>query len=269
MAAAMAILLLLVSGIALAVATDFLGIQGLFLSTQPFSTGDSDGSTEEISLAFISLQGFVGTPEHAAAVRWQAFRNSYDPDNTGFSADSDGSWMQVPAQYRDYGAFTPEMIAEIHNIAAIYGLSLMGEAHTIHADEPIPAHLASGPFLDDALLRLSGFYRESGLFQFGGQYGDIPFSFRLARKGVFDNEVFITSGYAAYTEWQFENRHGTPLLLVQSAGYSLLITETEEAFVVVTISGGTKTSGLHLDLPPFSSSDLEHFADLIDFRQLG
>ena len=61
--------------------------------------------------------------------------------------------------------------------------------------------------------------------------------------------------------------HGTELLLMQSANQSFIIAETETAFVVVNLSVGPE-GAMNDARYLLDRNELEHFADLINFRQL-
>ncbi|MCL2828841.1 MAG: hypothetical protein FWD99_08930 [Oscillospiraceae bacterium] len=249
---------------ATAFGTNFFGfgLQDMALpSPEPIVFEYPDGTVEEFSMTLISLQ-HPDTPEHAAAVAWQTFLNAYDIDATG------GNWSDVSPEYRIYGAYSLEMVEKIREITAYYELSLLGEMLDIRTEEEFHASIAYGPFLNDAIDWFTGYQFESGTFQGDGQFGNIGFQLRFARRGVFDYVFLNVGDIADFTEWTFQNTFGMPMLLLQSTHASLIILETEAASIRVNILAGTAGDRWNPDAPPFGPSDLEHFANLIDFGQL-
>lgn len=61
-----------------------------------------------------------------------------------------------------------------------------------------------------------------------------------------------------YTEWQYETVCGVTVSLSQSDYHALITAQLEDAFVTITTAGGSK----------LSSTELEEFADMIDFTRL-
>ena len=235
----------LIGGSITAFATNFLGLRDLILP----------GSKPATQL--ISLQGFTGSPEYAAAAEWQSFLNTYDAQAAAAAAG--GDWGDVPEEYRDYRAFDMTMVEKIREIAGKYGLALFGK-RTDLAQEALQARIAGGPLFTDDSISFGGYLFESGTFQFDAEQGDLIFQFRSSRKGVFDN-VFLNAGdIAGYAEWNYTNAQGTPLLLLQSRDKSLILLETGTAFLAVNVLAGTDSL--------FARGELEHLADLIDFGQL-
>ena len=240
---------------AIAFPANFFGLRDLILpdtETDTIIIERPDGALEELSVQLISLQGFAGSPEHAAAVAWQNFLDTYDIEAT--LGATDNSWGEVPEQYWVYGAYSLEMVDKIHEIMERYGLALFGERLDIRTPEELQASIAYGPLFSDDSIWFAGYQFTCGTFQFDGQFGEIGFQVRSSRKGVFDNVFLNIGNIADYTEWNYENVHGTQLLLMQSDHKSLILLETEMTFIIVNIMTGT--------------IELEQFADLIDFGQL-
>ena len=250
---------------ATAVATDFFGIRDLAVPNEEtvLIVESPDGIIEEIPVQLISLSGFAGSPEHAAAVEWQLFLNEYDVEAT--LAVLNNNWDGIPEEYRDYGAYSAEMVAKIDEILLKYSLTLFGK--WIHFDTARDFHdsIVTGPlFPDNTESIFMGYKFENGTFQFDGQYNlqyegsstMVSFQFRNSRKGVFDNVFLNVGDLSSYTEWNYESAFGMPLLLVNGSDKSLIIMETDNAFIVLNI------------LDALSPGALEAFADVIDFSQL-
>jgi len=222
--AVVALCIFLVGGSITAFATNFLGLRNLILPGG------------EPSTQLISLQGFAGSKEHAAAAEWQSFLSTYDV--AAVVAALGNNWGDVPEEYRPYGAYDMTMAEKIREIAGKYELSLFGKMSDL-AQEELQAGIATGPLFTDDSIWFGGYLYESGTFQFDAGHGDLGFQFRSSRKGVFDN-VFLNIGdIANYSEWNYKNAQGTPLLLMQSGDKSLILLETDTAFIVVNVLAGT------------------------------
>ena len=254
-----------------AIATNFFGLRELALpqpETEVVHVFElPDGSIEERPQQLITLQGFAGSPEHAAAVEWQEFLNTYDVVAAAVAADAAGDWGGVPEEYWAYGVYSLEMVAKVDEIAGKYGLSLLGEKLVFDSMEEFQKSIASGYLFTDDSIAFNGYKFTSGTFQFDG-WGLIEFQFRASRKGVFDSVFLNIGSIDDYTEWNYENAFGTQLILMQSEYKSLIILETDIFFIVVNVLVGTDGDFWQESTPPFERSDLEHFADLIDFSQI-
>jgi len=85
------------------------------------------------------------------------------------------------------------------------------------------------------------------------------FEFRYCAKGVFDYVPLNIGNIEDYTQWQYETDCGVTVSLSQSAHKSIIILETEAAFITVNILEGNES---------FTASELEVFADTLDFSLL-
>ena len=248
---------------AAAFGANFLGAQDLLLPNNQAAgvvgTEDIEGKEELPPVALITLQGFVGSPEHSAAVRWQNFLDSYDMEATLAQVGNDPDWGGVPPAYWVYGAYSMEMVEEIRAIAAYYNLSLVGEMLDIHTSDELLESIAYGPIFTDDSIWFSGWQFESGNFRLEGGFEDMIFSMTSSRKGVFFNMSRNIQDPTAFTQWNFKNIHGQTVLLAQSPFASLLIKETETAFIVVSLVVG---------VDPITPSCLEAFANVIHFENL-
>ena len=219
--------------------------------------GLPDGTIDEMPTAIISLQGFAGSPEHSAAARWISFIETYDPD--GAILAEIGDTLGLPPEYIEYvrhGAYTMEMVEEIRAILDYYGLSLLGDAIDFHTAESLYL-IAYNSFMDSTFVSGWGLYYTSGAFQLDVWTYTGGFQIRLTPKGFFDTVYMNVGDIEAFTEWKFENIHGTELLLAlgRNDNMSLIIYDREDAFITVNVGFETK-------------DELENFANMIDFTQL-
>ena len=252
---------------AAAVGTNFFGLRDLTLPDPEhvFPIEHPNGTLEEQPITLISMQGFTGSPEHAAATAWQTFLNDYDLMATLAATGND--WGDVPREYWIYGAYSMEMVEKIHEILETYDLTLLGEMLDLRTPEEFFSSIAYGPLFGDASIWGMGYLFESGTFGMDGFFDSIGFQIRASRKGVFDNVALNVGDMANISEWHYENIHGAALLLAQSAHQSLIFFESETTFVTVNILIGAEGNEWGLSAP-FTPGNLEQFADLIDFGQL-
>ncbi|MCL2828438.1 MAG: hypothetical protein FWD99_06835 [Oscillospiraceae bacterium] len=183
----------------------------------------------------------------------------------------------IPEVYQWHGASSWADVDKINEIIERHGLVLYGALfdyyNTNRSWEEFQASVANGSIIDNSgnnFTLYPGYRWESGTFQFDAQYGDIWFSLRSSRKGTFDTVMLTNMDMNAFSdEWAFENQHGTTLILVPGVNMSFIIADTGTAFIIVSIHAGTESrvdwEGATLRL---TRSELEHFADLIDFGQL-
>ena len=272
-AAVVAVTLLALSTVALA--TNMFGLRDTVIpGTDATLTHEwQDGTVVEYTQQLISLQGFSGSPEHAAAVEWQEFLNSYDEEAA--LALVGNAWIgDIPEHYRFYGAFSFEMANKINEILDKYDLVMLGNLMDINVNTPeefreyFQTNLAHGYLFTDDSISFNGYVYENGTFRFDAHYGEILFQMGASRKGVFDN-VFLNIGdLDDFTEWNYKNAHGSQLVLTQSEYQSLILLETEAFFISVNILAGTDGNSWLPSTPSFGRSNLEYFADLIDFGQI-
>jgi hypothetical protein len=236
----------------------------------------------------ISLQGFFGSPEHSAALE---LRNSNLPDP--FSGEQIAiatsqeeydsltiefghsrrvilveNLDEIPMVYRNYGAYTWEMVEQVRYIAEKYSLTLLGDFIQYDwSDITLQWKISHNSFLSDLITVYPGTLWESGTFLLDGVYDDIHFQIMSNRKGVLDGRLFPIDDIDNYSHWSYKNAYGTPLLLLQSKYHSFIIADTDSAFIVVSIHAGSEVlvnENAHIP----KAIDLEHFANLIDFSQL-
>jgi len=260
--------LCLVIGISVtALATNFFGLQSLTLpGNNENDTVDTPvGAVTRNPMQLITLQGFPGTPEYAAAVEWQEYYNTLD------------IWMilqvhgdtVMPEEYWYYAAYSPEMVYKVFEIAEKYDLALLGKMLPDNmTSQQYLDSIANGPLFTDSSIEYWGYRYDNGTFQFDSDYNGIGFQFRACRKGVFDT-VFLNIGdLDDYEQWEYQNVFGTQLILAQSGYKSLVLLDIDDFFIVVNVLEGTSGSTWNSTPKALSRSDFEAFADLIDFGQI-
>ena len=265
--------ILIITLIVTAIATNFFGQRNIAIpyNVTAYIQECPDNTVVEDSQPLISLQGFTDNPEHAATVEWQEFIKGYDIE--AVSAIGDNVWEYIPEEYLWYGAYTLEMVNKIHEITEKYGLTLLGKNVDTKTDTPIGFHeyfqanLANAPLFTDDSIWFQGLVFENGSFHLYTSYGMTAFQFFASRKGVLDIVDLNIGGLDDYVEWNYENAHGSQLYLAQSRYESFILFETDVFFFTVNLLAGPGGDAWQSQ-PPFIRSDLEQFADLIDFGQI-
>lgn len=249
-----------------AIAANFFGLRDLLLpgTENIYTYGRPDGTTVELPRQLISLQGFVGSPEFAAAIEWLDFYNTFDVE----SAFIEYADWQPPDEYLHYSMNSPNAIDVIDEIIQKHGLSLKGRILDIKTKAEFRETIAYGPlFTDDSIVYMGTVY-ESGSYDFFADYRNVHFGFTACRKGTF-NTIFMNIGdINGYEQWDYTNVHGTKLFLAQNTFQSIMILETDTYFMVAEVFAGTEGSLWVPYSPRFNSNDLEGLADIIDFTQL-
>ena len=248
---------------------DFPGTEDEYREIHP------DGTLEDVTMYYLSLQGIAGSPEYEAMLEWRTFVDNYDVEynneqrdpESGRSMGEDGRY--IPYEYSWYGAYTWEMVDKLNEILETYGLVINGDVHDYSTWNDFRESIATGQFLDESIITAFPGYRwDSGTFKFEGRYGDIWFQLRSCRKGTFDYVLDMVDDISGFSdEWIYKNTNGVELLLVQSPARSLVITETETAFIFIDICSGPESAQM-FTRSLIDRNGLEQFADLFDIEQL-
>lgn len=234
------------------------------LPWEEFVETNPDAVEMEYHLDSVVLQGFPGSPEYEAAQMW---------------------WRMHQTPFEGV-RLSPKEIAEVHGLIYQSQDDLTNYYEIDRNDfEPFLARIAYEPFIkeDESLLVFPGSVYDLGTFNFGGWYGNSEFSMRSTRKGTFDTAFWQVTDINTF-EWSYNNINGSELLLMQSKNYSVIIADTEAAFIVITINGGmepfynewcvkefqdgTENPSVQTVLIQITQADLEEFADMIDFTKL-
>ena len=219
---------------------------------------DTSSSKEE----FISLHGYIDSPEVQALVEWQEFLAHYDTDhkifdglgNKPFVVEGREDWGQY------YSVYSYELGEKLDEIVAKYGLKLHTEFNVVDGDDFIDR--VGGCFMENLE---GGYIYEDGYFSFDGDVylsgcGTTGFQFVRSVKGTF-NEISLKIGQAEeYTEWQYITACGEPVLLALGPYKALIFADFEKCFISVNVLLGSEDG--------MTKEDLQEFADKIDFRIL-
>lgn len=244
-----------------AVATNFLSLGDLLL---PKATVTPEGGTTPVPVDgpdYISLSGYMDSPESQALGEWQDFLNGYDEDESILR--SVGNALD-PAldRYSLYLVYTQEMGDKLDEICEKYGLKLHTDQYDCYAHPEALA--ACEGFAADNVKAYPMYMYEDGTFHCDGEAvidGEIiDLQFRRSVKGTF-NEVFLNvDDIGQYQQWNYQTNSGTMVLLALGSDKGLVLADLEDCFVTVNVLMGTD-SGV-------TQADMEALADSFDYAKL-
>lgn len=249
-AAIIALALLLVGCAAAVVVLNLKDMKlGEYRYTEP-AHFDENGQKVEASEGnrnVISLQGVKGSPNYQAAQEWLEFDQAYDPDWT-ILADSDD--FQRPEDYEAYSVYSQEMLNKVDEIAAKYGLQLLGPAAVFQRYESDVFFESLGIdslFLPQAQTKAEGIV---GYFYQGGNFkaefwqsmtGEGQWPYEMLNSMYFSGKDYLDTVYSTlgeltdYEEWNYTTAQGYELLIVQGGRFARIFCDREDAFVSVSI----------------------------------
>ncbi|MCI9332381.1 MAG: hypothetical protein HFG05_09445 [Oscillibacter sp.] len=263
---------------ALAVAANFFGLRDVLLPEQGrVHVTDEQGVVVPGEFAytdFVSLSGWMDTPESRALSEWRAFADSYDQDGaivrkignspTGFEED-----------YGLYLVYTQEMADKLEEVVDKYNLKLHSWMEDI-LPETWP--IAAGDFFGENVTPYTGYIYENGTFRFDGDaelgagelkgYGTIEYQFSRSVKGTFDDVTLNIGDIGDFEEWGHIAADGTPVTLgLGDRNRSLILADLGDSFVLVNVLTGrqgddTFSSG------PIGREELEALADSFFYSAL-
>jgi len=220
-----------------------------------------------------AFRSFISAPEYLAAVEWQNVLKSNDPDDRGTLSGEETALTYF------YDADTQFRVDRLNEIAEMYDLSLVGEKITSFSmgltdaeyNKDFLALATTGPVFANEIKSIPSYRYDSSIFKFELEYDSTYFSLFSSAKGVlnplqvFDWDSDLAEWYPDrtpdnYGVWEYENAHGTTLILMQSHLHSHILLETDTSLITVSM-------GSIFDVP-FAPEELEALADLIDFRHL-
>lgn len=225
----------------------------------------------------LSLQGFQGTPGYQAAMEWNQFLDTYDPDHSILASLPDDSNTGIPVEYEAYNCYTQEMKAKIDEICAKYGLDILGKSYTEETNEEFFAALGVDTILAknaNATVELypeyyykDGTFNVFGLTTLTGENSSwqfpIEFGMRCVMKSSFDAATANVKDPNSFEEWTYTLPDGTEVLLALSNEGALIIADRADCFITIRLE--TTVQKWYMDTPvTIDKATLEAFADTFD-----
>ena len=231
----------------------------------------------------LSMAGLKGSDSYQAAQEWYDFMQSYDPDRA-IQKSVWGNYPDFPAEYAAYDPYSQEMVDKIDEIAAKYGLKLMGAPIELHGykrfyqEMGIDSLLVPGSEAAIDLESASGY--EGGSFrinlftmQMPSGNGQWPYemtnSMFYNKKDCFSTYT-LSIGMEDWTEWNYTTTSGHNVLLMRSDGLGWIICDREDATIAIRISL-SKEEGYNVDGRSWTETvcmtdrQFEMVADAFDF----
>lgn len=230
-------------------------------------------ATEPVETESAALREFMESDFYKANIEW------YDQLQRWNDVENEGA--DYP--YNLYGCRNSEMEAELKAILDTYGLELsdaIDEGGTDSFDyflESLGIQSVLGGDEGVTYETDSCFWAKDGTFDYGGtttmSYEGTPwtdpvyYSFHTASKQKLDY-IFMDLGHLEdYECWEYTTENGESLILAQNSVRSLIILDTEDT--VVHISIGRYPGGQYVsDEKPLTREALEAFAETFDFSPL-
>ena len=217
---------------------------------------------------FISLQGYLDSPEYKATQEWIEFEDSYDRDGKildEHEAEMRRTGVDPFEEYNCYLVWSQEMADKIDEITAKYDLKL----HTGLADcddkivNEMCGEVFSGEFIG------GGYMFNDGTFQLDCNYAGVEFQIRRCMRGYFDTTYLNIGNKANYEEYEYTTKSGVTVNI--SAGKTslgmekwVIAADLEKSFVTLNVmpwdlDGNEKS---------YTKEDIQNLLDQIDFSKL-
>lgn len=259
-----------------------LRLQDMSIGTETYTqTFDDNGKyldePVEKTRDVLTLFGHSGDNIQKATAEWFAFLETYDPDSE--LMDNNPDHAEIPNQYEyTYGCYTTDMANKVDEIATKYDLKLLDTMVAIQAwqSDVFFSETGIGSFLlpgsNAQIERASGMYYPPYNFDLEftltTDYLDTRISgtFEYARKDYFPSEIPGGIDLNLFTQWDYTSSDGSKLLLALSdKGSAYIISEKEEAMLIVYMDGNFSGSAYPGEDEILTKAELESLADLFDY----
>jgi len=250
---------------------------------------DSEGNVlldKDVPQDMISIHGYVNSPVYLAHQEWFEFEKTYDPDDSILFSSNDTDDFDPGDVYDAYNPYTQEMVDKVDEIAAKYGLKLLGanavfqrwESQTFHDCLGIESLLVS----KDAatITEMSGYFYEGGNFkvEFDMEMQDkkndwsYPMfnTFYYSRKDYFDDTLLNVGDIELWDQWSYTTSSGENVLIACYDYGAVVFCDKEDSFIYVRIDNNHETdynqkTGCYDTNIVMTKEQLEQVIDQIDF----
>ena len=246
---------------------------------------DSQGNVliaSEVPQDYISLHGFINSPTYLAHQEWHEFYKEYSQNHVITKEEND---YIPPEKYDAYNAYNQELQDKIEEIAAKYGLKLLGAMGLFQRYENEIFHEATGV---DSLLaseNAATITSESGYFYEGGNFkvefcmempdeeGNWPYqmwnTFYYSRKDCFDDTGLNIGSIEFWDQWMYTTSEGIDVLVANSEFGTVVLCDKEDSIIYVNIESryltyNSVTNSYDTSIL-MSKEQLEKVVDQIDF----
>ncbi len=191
--------------------------------------------------AHLSLVGYQGTPEYEAYAEWSAWKEENRDVDRFNEMGVDDSYYETPENYAHlYAAPFRDQAEKLDEIMEKYGLTPLEERYFFYAPEDVYDYLGTAPFLP-AGSSGGGYFYDDGTFKLEGiDFGtdDLSGTLYASVKGSFS----MIAGFVPqdYEEWSYTTASGQTLDLVMGTDGSLMLLETDGAYIHLDVNMGTE-----------------------------
>ncbi len=231
----------------------------------PTVTEDGTDQTDEVpesepAAAHLSLVGYQGTPEYEAFVEWESWLKDNPTDFSGVG--NDDSYYETDRNYAAlYGAVFRDQAEKLDEIMAKYDLTPLKEMHFVYAPEEVYDYLGTDAFLPAGSWG-GGYVYDDGTFKleaidFGTE--DLNGTLFVSVKGSFAR--IFSRVPEDYQEWSYTTASGQTVDLVMGTDQSLMLFETEGAYIHLDVNMGTEAI---YPEEPYIMSEEEYWASLYE-----
>ena len=214
---------------------------------------------------FISLQGYVDSPEYQATAEWVKFEESYDRDFSivnEYDAECKRTGEDYYGEkYPTYGIYSQEMADKVDSILAKYGLKL----HTGWNDGNYELFRERFGDIWTADVKGVGYFYDDGTFQFDATYKNVEFQIRRCMRGYFDTVYLNAGNINNFEQWTYVTKDGITVNIAMSAdGRAIISADLENSFVSLNVLPWDSD----LNEVVHTREELEDLVDHIHFAQL-
>ena len=208
--------------------------------TEPAPAPDAEAEPVQ-EQASLSLVGYQGTPEYEAYAEWSAWQEANRDLDRFIEMGVDDSYYETPENYAHlYAAPFRDQAEKLDEIMEKYGLTPLEERYFIYSPEDVYDYLGTASFLP-AGSRGGGYFYDDGTFKLEAiDFGTDSLSGTLyaSVKGSFS----MIAGFVPqdYEEWSYTTASGQTLDLVMGTDGSLMLLETEGAYIYLGVNMGTE-----------------------------
>lgn len=258
----------------LAVAANFFGLRDTLLPEKgSVYVTDENGIVvpgEYEYKDFVSLSGYMNSPESQALAEWQAFLENYDQDGAIIS-EIGNSPTGFEEKYGNYLVYTQEMADKLDAIVEKYGLHLHTRMEIVL---PSVWTLAVGEnFLRENNMAWSGYIYEDGTFRYDGEavisgYGTLEYQFSRSVDGSFDDVMLNIRNLSDFEEWGYRTMDGTMVTLgLGGHTRSLIMADMGDCFILINVLAGMERDDV-FSSGSIGRAELETLADSFDYAVL-
>lgn len=228
----------------------------------------------------LTLTGLKGSPSYQATQEWFEFKKTYDPEYVIYESLG-GNFPDYSRDYDAYGPYTQEMVDKIDQIAAKYGLKLLGKVSALHGGRLFYEESGIGSLLvpgsgaqvdvrspslyDGGSLHISLMFmtmpEEEGQWQ-----KRMTTSLYFTKKDCFNPFTMELEGSDSWREWNYTTASGYDVLMLRSDGVGWIVCDRPDATISLRVlTGHDVYTGEEWESDYMTDWQFQQVAEAIDF----